>query len=170
MQFDRSGLATSFYSNIFERYEKRPLEHPDYDFANMSLTEFAMLFEAHYAKVVSDTEENVDHDAYEEQPNTRRALITLLIESKMVVRNVPAVVRVPYFIAASDPENFFYSLLLQYMPYRSEGELLDGFDNAKVAFLARESRLKETSRYMCQYRERDNSLKTHSIKFMLSKF
>ncbi|GBP80548.1 hypothetical protein EVAR_39418_1 [Eumeta japonica] len=134
LQFDKSGLAIGFHSNVFERYENRPLQHPDYDFANMSLIEFAMLFEPHYAKVVSDTEENIDHDAYEEQPTTRRPLITLLNKSKMVVRNIPAVVRVPYFIAASDPENFFYSLLLQYMPYRSETELLDGFDNAKAAF------------------------------------
>lgn len=124
----------------------------------MSLTEFAMLFEPHYPKVVNDTEESVDHDAYEEQSNTRRPLITLLNESKMVVRTVPAVVRVPYFIAASDPESFFYSLLLQYMPHRSETELLEGFDNAKEAFLARESHLRDTSRHMCQHRERDQQL------------
>lgn len=135
LQFDRSGHAIYYYTNIFERYEKRPLQHPDYDFANMSLTEFAMLFEPHYPKVVNDTEESVDHDAYEEQSNKRRPLITLLNASKMVVRTVPAVVRVPCFIAASDPESFFYSLLLQYMPYRSETELLEGFDNTKEAFL-----------------------------------
>ncbi|XP_044599069.1 ATP-dependent DNA helicase PIF1-like [Cotesia glomerata] len=76
----------------------------------------------------------------------------------MVVRNVPAVVRVPYFIAASDPENFFYSLLIQYMPYRSETELLEGFNNSKEAFLNREDRLKEMSSHMRQFRERDQQL------------
>ncbi|XP_054746537.1 uncharacterized protein LOC129251202 [Anastrepha obliqua] len=124
----------------------------------MSLTEFAMLFEPHFPKKLSDAEESVDHDAYEEQTNMGRPLITLLDKSKMVVRNVPAVVRVPYFIAASDPENFSYSLLFQYMPYRSETEILEGFDNAKEAFVARESRLRETSRHMCQHRERDQQL------------
>ncbi|XP_050338285.1 uncharacterized protein LOC126764671 [Bactrocera neohumeralis] len=124
----------------------------------MSLTEFAMLFEPFYPKKVSETEESVDHDAYEEFRNTRRPLITLLDKSKMVVRKVPAVVRVPYFIATSDPDNFFYSLLLQYMPYRLETELLEGFDNAKEAFLHRENRLKEMSRYMRQFRERDQQL------------
>ena len=158
LQFDKSGHATGYYSNIFERYEKRPLQHPDYDFANMSLTEFAMLFEPFYPKKVSETEESVDHDAYEEHPNTRRQLITLLDKSKMVVRNVPAVVRVPYFIAASDPENFFYSLLIQYMPYRSETELLEGFNNSKEAFLDREDRLKEMSSHMRLFRERDQQL------------
>lgn len=95
---------------------------------------------------------------HEEHPNTRRQLIILLDKSKMAVRNVPAVVRVPYFIVTSDPANFFYSLLLQYMPYRSETELLDGFDNAKDAFLDRENRLKEMSRHMRQFRERDQQL------------
>ncbi|KAH0549795.1 hypothetical protein KQX54_014275 [Cotesia glomerata] len=144
-------------------YEKRPLQHPEYDFAEMSLTEFAMLFELFYPKKVSETEESVDHDAYEEQPDIRRPRITLSDGSKMVVRNVPAVVRVPYFIATSDPENF-YSLLVQYMPYRLEPELLEGFDNAKEAFLARENRLKETSRHMRQHRERDQQLENAFIQ------
>ncbi|XP_050337629.1 uncharacterized protein LOC126763907 [Bactrocera neohumeralis] len=139
LQFDRNGHATGYYSNIFERYQKRPLQSPDYDFANTSHTEFAMLFEPFYPKKVSET----DHDAYEEFRNTRRPLITLLDKSKMVVRKAPAVVRVSYFIATSDPDNFFYSLLLQYMPYRLETELLEDFDNAKEAFLHRENRLKE---------------------------
>ncbi|GIY31475.1 hypothetical protein CEXT_692171 [Caerostris extrusa] len=50
LQFDKSGHVTGYYSNIFERYEKRPLQHPDYAFADMSLTEFAMLFEPFYSK------------------------------------------------------------------------------------------------------------------------
>ncbi len=159
LQFDKSGHAIGYYNNIFERYEKRPLQHPDYDFANISLTAFAMLFEPFYPKKTNDIEESVDHDVYEERPNTRRTLIALLDgKNQMVVRNVPAVVREPYFIAASDPENFFYSLLIQYMPYRSEAELLEGFKNAKDAFLDHEDRLKQMSRYMRQFRERDQQL------------
>ncbi|GFR18846.1 ATP-dependent DNA helicase [Trichonephila clavata] len=119
----------------------------------MSLTEFAMLFVPFYPKKASETEESFDHDPFEEQPNVRRSLVTLSGDSKMVVRNVPAVVRVPYFIASSDLEKFFYSLLVQYMPYRSETELLEGFDSAKDAFLARENQLKEMSRHMRQHRE-----------------
>ncbi|GIY15744.1 ATP-dependent DNA helicase [Caerostris darwini] len=130
----------------------------------MSLTEFAMLFEPFYPKKVSETEESIDHNAYEEQPDIRRPLIMLSDGSKMVVINIPAVVRVPYFIATSDPENFFYSLLVQYMPYRSEIELLEGFDNAKEAFLARENRLKETSRHIRQHRERDQQLENAFIQ------
>ncbi|GIY05126.1 ATP-dependent DNA helicase [Caerostris darwini] len=129
----------------------------------MSLTEFAMLFEPFYPKKVSETDESIDHDAYEEQPDIRRPLM-LSDGSKIVVRNVPAVVRIQYFIATSDPENFFYSLLVQYMPSRSETELLEGFDNTKEAFLARENRLKETSRHMRQHRKRDQQLENAFIQ------
>ncbi|KAH0546547.1 hypothetical protein KQX54_011285 [Cotesia glomerata] len=39
------------------------------------------------------------------------------------------------------------------MPYRSETELLEGFNNSKEAFLNREDRLKELSSHMRQFRE-----------------
>ncbi|XP_054719206.1 ATP-dependent DNA helicase PIF1-like [Uloborus diversus] len=77
---------------------------------------------------------------------------------KIEIRNVTAVVRVPYFVASTDPENFYYSLLLQYMPYRSEQELLEGFNSSKEAFLAREEALKRNSEQMEEYRERDRQL------------
>ena len=32
-----AGVNVGTYSDIFERYEKRPLNHPDYDFENMCL-------------------------------------------------------------------------------------------------------------------------------------
>ncbi|GFQ77641.1 ATP-dependent DNA helicase [Trichonephila clavata] len=117
----------------------------------MSITEFAMLFVPFYPKKASETEESIDRDRYEEQPNVRRSLIMLSDDNKMVVRNVPAVVRVPYFIALSNPENIFYSLLVQYTPYSSEMKLFEGIDSAKDVLLARENRLKEMNRHMHQH-------------------
>ncbi|GFW26540.1 ATP-dependent DNA helicase [Trichonephila clavipes] len=76
----------------------------------------------------------------------------------MVVRNVPAVVGAPYFIASSDSEEIFYSSLVQYIPCRLETELLEDFDCTEDAFLARENRLKEMSRHMHQHREWDQQL------------
>ncbi|GFQ90535.1 ATP-dependent DNA helicase [Trichonephila clavata] len=70
----------------------------------MSLTEFAMLFVPFYPKKGSETEESIDNDSCEEQQNVRCSLITLSDDSKMVDRNVPAVVRVAYFIASSNPQ------------------------------------------------------------------
>ncbi|GFQ97361.1 ATP-dependent DNA helicase [Trichonephila clavata] len=70
----------------------------------------------------------------------------------MVTRNVPAVVRVPYFVAASDPENYYYSLLLQYVPFRNESELIADYDRA------RESDLRATNARLEIFRERDRQL------------
>jgi hypothetical protein len=155
--------ATGTCSNIFERYEKRPRTHADYDFANMSLTEFAMLFEPHYKKKYQDDDAaaNVDGDDVEEEimGNAGRVkTIKLLDTTLMKVRKVPAVVRPVNFIMANEPEKYFFSLLLQYVPYYDESELLDVFENARDAFLAREDMLKETSKYMQTFRERDQQL------------
>lgn len=159
IQFDEIGRASGYAKSIFDRYERRPASTPEYDFDNMSLIEFAMRFEAYYAKK-QDGEEGADNDAYEAESEvtTRRKLITLADNTKMAVRNTPATVRVPHFMAANDPENYYYSLLLQYMPYRREIELIEEFDTARDAFLAREARLKEISSYMETFRERDRQL------------
>ncbi|GFV83397.1 ATP-dependent DNA helicase [Trichonephila clavipes] len=49
----------------------------------------------------------------------------------MVIRNVPAVIRLPYFVVASDTENYYYSLLLQYVPLRNKSELIVDYDTAR---------------------------------------
>lgn len=126
----------------------------------MSLVEFGMLFEPHYQKKQTECEEGIDDDAYEaeNETGTRKKFIQLKDNTKMLARTIPAVIRVPFFIAATDPENYYYSLLLQYMPYRQEQELLEEFNTAREAFLAREDRLKQTSRQMETYKERDRQL------------
>ncbi len=159
VQFDAMGRATGLYSNIFDRYEKRPLQHRDYNFTTMSLMEFATLFETHYPKKRSDIEEE-DFGDILPQPTSeaKQTLITLIDGSKMSIRKTPAVVRVPFFVSSTDPNNFYYSLLLQYLPYRAESELLMGFDSPRAAFLAAEDQLKENCAYMNKYRERDKQL------------
>jgi len=146
IKFNEQGNATGYCANIFERYEKRPVQHQDYNFNNMTLMEFAMRFKPHYAKTLEEEEEeeSVDNDAYDDLAvRGRNKLITLTDNSKMVVRNETAVLRVPYFVASTDPENYYSSLLLQYMPYRLEQELLVEFNSSKEAFMAREETLKK---------------------------
>ncbi|CAG9762951.1 unnamed protein product [Ceutorhynchus assimilis] len=62
LKFTEAGQAGSYCAN--ERYEKRPMEHPDYNFNNMLFMELAMLFEPHYAKPPTIDEESIDTDAY----------------------------------------------------------------------------------------------------------
>ena len=54
----------------------------------------------------------------------------------------------PYFKVTIDPENYYYSLLAQYCPFQSEHKLLDVFDTAKDAFLAKEETIKQISNLM----------------------
>jgi hypothetical protein len=57
VKFDKSSKkAIDYCANIFDRYELRPFEHPDYDFVHMCLLEFAMLFEPYYAKQFDDAD------------------------------------------------------------------------------------------------------------------
>lgn len=164
LKFDETGSAVGYHTNIFERYEKRPINHPDYDFGNMSLMEFAMLFETHYPKKVED-DVDVDEDAYDEialEPINH--FIKLTDNSKMRKRTVPATIRVPHFKAATEPENFYYSLLVQYTPFRNENEVMANFDSAKEAFLAKEEDLKAKSAYMETYRQRDKDLENALVQ------
>ncbi|KAG5872172.1 hypothetical protein JTB14_010733 [Gonioctena quinquepunctata] len=51
MKFTEAGQAAGYCANIFERYEEQSTEHPDYNFNNMCLIEFAMLFEPHHETI-----------------------------------------------------------------------------------------------------------------------
>ncbi|GFU76031.1 ATP-dependent DNA helicase [Trichonephila clavipes] len=91
----------------------------------------------------------------------------------MVIRNVlslsPAIVRVTYFGAASDSENYYYSLLFQYVPYRDESELIVDFDTAREAFLAREYYFSATNARLEIFKEHDGQLEKYLTKFTLLK-
>ena len=104
--------------------------------------EFAMLFQPHYLKRQTDDEANADNEFYIEEDDADSPLVRLFEKTKMRKKTWPPKVRVPYFRAAPDPDNFYYSLLLQYMPYRNEAEILENFDSAKDAFLSKEEQLK----------------------------
>lgn len=96
-----------------------------------------MLFEPS-ATPAQSNEKNIDADAYVPQGQiTRRLLIPLSDNTKMTIRNTPAVVRVSNFVAAPDSESYYNSLLLQYMPYRNESELVGEYNCAREAFIAR---------------------------------
>ncbi|PZC80727.1 hypothetical protein B5X24_HaOG213951 [Helicoverpa armigera] len=94
LKFTEGGQAAGYCANMFEQYEKRPTEHPDYNFNNMCLIEFAMLFEPHYAKSPAIGEESIDTDALPREQTLRRRLITPANNTKMTIRNRPAVIRI----------------------------------------------------------------------------
>jgi PIF1-like helicase/Helitron helicase-like domain at N-terminus len=146
--------AVGLHANMMERYEKRPRERVDeFDFPNMCALEFHMRFAADYQK---DDNENVDAEIETNRPRRRR--ITLADGTKMVVRNVLAVVKRPYFVLARDPKNFFYSPLVEYIPFYNETELLEGYADPQEAFLGHEEQLRQMSVNLRAIRERDQQL------------
>ncbi|GFY77167.1 ATP-dependent DNA helicase [Trichonephila inaurata madagascariensis] len=67
-----------------------------------------MNFEPFYSKEEADREESIETEKEERQ--TKQRLINLANNTKMVIRNVPAVVRVPFFQMPIDPGNYFYTI------------------------------------------------------------
>lgn len=158
--FDEAGQATGLARNLIERYELRPVSD---EFHKQSFFEFARRFEVHYEKkgkvIDIDEEDHGDQDAYEDKAKSEKLKFLFLIDgSKMKIRQREAVVRVPYFVESIDPENFYYSLLMQFVPFRNESELLEGYDSAREAFLAREEQLREKSSDYAMSRHRDHAL------------
>lgn len=66
----------------------------------------------------------------------------------MVIRNVLASVRVPFFRMSTDPDNYFYSMLVQYVPYRRKIDLIEAYNSPREAFIAQEAQLLQQSAYM----------------------
>ncbi|GFT98395.1 ATP-dependent DNA helicase [Nephila pilipes] len=99
-----------------------------------------MNYEPCYRKRAYEPDEDIDADADTGVPlqRQRRELITLEDASKMALRNISAVVRTPYFSVHNDTDNYFYSLLVQYVPFDKERELLERYPNSRNAFLDRE--------------------------------
>ncbi|GFS54120.1 ATP-dependent DNA helicase [Nephila pilipes] len=77
----------------------------------------------------------------------------------MALRNIPAAVRTPYFSVHNDAENYFYSLLVQYVPFNKESELLERYPNSRDAFLDREKKFfGDENPFLSSIRERSNQL------------
>ena len=107
-----------------------------------------------------DTE--FEEDVIEAEVETARRIhqrrIKLQNGTEMIIRNVPACVKVPYFLESKDSESFYYSLLLQYLPHRDESELLGEYESAALAFKAHDNRKNESSNIMNEFRKRDRQL------------
>lgn len=127
------------YKNVFDRYVNRPL-----NLEHTSLGEFAIWYEvASIRNDVEDDEQDADvYDTHREGLQNRR-LITLLDNmGRMRKRTRPAILQTRYFTLASNPEAYYYSLMITHIPFRAEAALLDGFNSAKEAFWAKKDQLR----------------------------
>lgn len=75
---------------------------------------FAIWYEAVTRKDIE--EEDLDADAYDEAPedNIRQRIIRYMLDNRGNIkkRNRPAVLRTRYYTSYSDPESYYYSLLV----------------------------------------------------------
>ena len=165
LNFKNGEQASGFCNNIIDRYEKRPTTHQHYNFEQMTLSQFAMIFEAYYPRKSTidndndDDDGDGDADAYSEQtPERKSRLITLTDNSKMIIRTRPAVLRFPYFNISRDRDNYYYSLVLQHLPFRLESSVLSNHLSAEAAFLHNEPQMRQNNSNMDLYRQRDKEL------------
>ncbi|GFQ93309.1 ATP-dependent DNA helicase [Trichonephila clavata] len=90
-----------------------------------------MNFEPFYAKQVGDNEESIDAEK-DEQPRNQRP-INLANNTKRVIKKVPTVIRVPFVHMPTEPENYFYSLLVEYIATTEKESELFGGINTRVS-------------------------------------
>ncbi|XP_013140257.1 PREDICTED: uncharacterized protein LOC106104649 [Papilio polytes] len=132
LRFDSD--ETSIYNNIFDRYVSRP-----HELENLSLAEFAVRFET-----ISNTtwsEDNGDAELRDEDITPVR-YIRLQDNTRMRVRNRPAVLRTRYYTINSDKDAYYYSLIVCHIPFRNERELLLENEAAEVCFIRRQRDLR----------------------------
>ncbi|CAG9094543.1 unnamed protein product [Plutella xylostella] len=129
------GDETSIYNNIFDRYVLRPDE-----LENISLAEFAVRYETVSSSTWANDEDGDIEMRHVE--NQRLRYITLRDNSRMRIRNKPAVLRTRYYTLNSDKEAYFYNLLVCHIPFRDEMELLLEGESAEECFLRRQGELR----------------------------
>lgn len=123
--------------SIIEKYCIRPRE-----LADICLLEFA----ATYAAVKKDTsEEDLDDDDEVKREQFTSQNIRLTNGTLMKVREKPAIVKYPNFDALSQPDEYYYCLLLLYYPFSNEEEITSGFPTIIDAFKEKSSQFRNSS-------------------------
>ncbi|CAH2096670.1 unnamed protein product [Euphydryas editha] len=127
----RNGLREQRSVNVPDDHRSHSLEH-------LSLGEFAVWYDVVSTRAIDFDEDQQDADAYDthnDEVANVQYIILLDNVGRMKKRSRPAILRTRYFTLASDPEAYYYSLILTHVP--TEEELLEEFDSAKEAFWAR---------------------------------
>jgi hypothetical protein len=112
--------------NNIERYQARPAS-----LENMCLEEFAKYYRLQGTSVEeNDICEDNDPDDQDDDIDPTSPKVTLKNRmGTMVRRKRPAVLRTPRFSQYKDPEKYYHSILVLYLPWREETEdLLGGYD------------------------------------------
>ena len=127
LQMLADGDTNVFQTGVYERYAARPSSE---DFANMSLAEFAVWYEYTAGPATVSN-----------PPKGYRQLQNGL--GWIRKRTFSACLRVPHKTPEAHGDDYYYHLLLLYLPWRDEeSDLLSGYANAQSAFLGRHGELR----------------------------
>jgi hypothetical protein len=90
-------------------------------------------------KVITKQKEDVENDENEDEVEELESYqhnILQLIDSSMTIqkRKTPAVIKTPHVSVNDNPSEYYYSLLLLYVPFRKESDLLVGFTDVEQAY------------------------------------
>ena len=129
-RFQLQMLADSdtnvFQTGVYERYAARPSTA---EFLNMSLAEFAVWYEYTGAPVNVSNPPKGHHQLQNGLGWVRK-------------RTFSACLRVPHKTPEAHGDDYYYHLLLLYLPWRDEeNDLLSGYPDAQSAFLGRHNEL-----------------------------
>lgn len=126
-----------YVSGIHERYSARPD-----DLENMCLAKFAVNYDPVYSAGncahndnqdsgnENENEDENDLDCNEDEMDYLRKRNMIRLKNEMGYmrkRKKQCILRIASFKEATEPERYYYSRLLLYLPWRTEEELLNGF-------------------------------------------
>lgn len=142
----QEGSENVFYESFIDDvYPNRPQELED-----LCLYKFARWYELKPKK-----SSNVKKEYYEiEQTNFRNEKLV----KYLVRRKKPYVISHYIFKIKTQPENFYYSLLLLKQPWRTTDELLNGYNIYQDSFMTKKDDLPEAVAYFEKITNRENLL------------
>lgn len=155
---DNTGRVNGYRPNIYDRYDQGTVEHGEYNFNKVSLMEFMIRFQPYYAKKF-DNKNKILRTMHMSKIYRHQ---NIKLEDK-IIQGSSSEKHQPLYecllcIAVRDLERYYYSFLFQYISCRNQCEMVEGFNNAREGFLAREQDIKEISAHKKKYTERDKQL------------
>ena len=129
-----------YMTSIHDRYALRPDK-----LENMCLAKFAVNYEYEGKRCRNDGSEGlIGDECDDDDPLVASGNVcprwndTIELKNKtgfMRKRTKEAILRVTSFKQTTDPEKYYHSRLLLYLPWRDEYELIDGYDSYKEKYL-----------------------------------
>lgn len=119
-----------FCSDIFDKYTSRPIV-----LENLCLHQFASEYKVKPKKTNSFDDENEDCSEEEEEVTELLSLKLLNSQIHIQKRKKAAVIKTPHVCINDNQSEYYYSLLVLYVPFRNEDNILSSHDSVENAYI-----------------------------------